>query len=71
MAESLESCTFELSLDLADDGDMLDVSWMNCLRTVQVDSILFKCLSPLLYQHHIVNKDSDILEMTFSFIARL
>lgn len=29
----LESCPLELSVDLAEDGDVLDVTRVNCLRT--------------------------------------
>lgn len=44
MSRSLDSCSFEVSLELAEDGDVFAVSGTDCLRTVEVDSVLFRCL---------------------------
>lgn len=65
VSRSLESCSFGLSLELAEDGDVLAVSGMDCLRTVEVDSVLFRCLF-FLYWHPIVHKDSNSFEVTLS-----
>lgn len=71
MAGPLESCTLRLSLDLAEDGDVLDVSGTNYLRTIQVDSVYLGPFFSFLYSHPIVNKDSNILKVSFFFIEEL
>lgn len=70
MSRPLGSCSSELSLDLAEDGDVLDVSGADYLRTVEMDSVLLRCLFFLCW-HSIVHKDSNILEVPLSFIGKI